>query len=56
MTIYRLERAGNFPRRRRLGVNSVAWLEGDVSQWVDSRPLAWAQPERIEKLRARRNA
>ena len=56
MTIYRLERAGNFPQRRRLGMNSVAWLEGDVSQWVDSRPLACAQPERIEKLPARRNA
>jgi len=56
MTIYRLERAGNFPQRRRLGMNSVAWLEGDVSQWVDSRPLACAQPERLEKLPARRNA
>src|SRR5882762_6130280 len=56
MTIYRLERTGNFPQRRRLGMNSVAWLEGDVSQWVDSRPLACAQPERFEKLRARRNA
>src|SRR2546430_1500314 len=43
MTIYRLERTGNFPQRRRLGMNSVAWLEGDVSQWVDSRPLACAQ-------------
>jgi len=27
MTIYRLELAGKFPKRRRLSENSVAWLE-----------------------------
>jgi len=40
MTIYRLELAGKFPKRRRLSENSVAWLEADISQWVDSRPIA----------------
>jgi prophage regulatory protein len=45
MTIYRLERAGNFPRRRRLGVHSVAWLESDVSHWVETRPAALQKPE-----------
>jgi prophage regulatory protein len=39
MTIYRLEQAGNFPRRKRLSANTVAWSETDISQWVDSRPL-----------------
>lgn len=39
MTIYRLEQAGKFPRRRQLGANSVAWSEADISQWADSRPL-----------------
>jgi prophage regulatory protein len=38
MTIWRLEKAGKFPPRRRLGVNSVAWLEGDVDAWISSRP------------------
>ena len=39
MTIYRMERVGNFPRRRQLGAHSVAWLEGDVNIWVESRPM-----------------
>jgi prophage regulatory protein len=38
MTIYRLERAGEFPARRRLGRNSVAWLDNDIATWIDSRP------------------
>lgn len=40
MTIYRLELAGQFPRRRRLSENSVAWLESDITAWADSRPIA----------------
>ncbi len=45
MTLYRLERAGNFPRRRRLGVQSVAWLESDLSHWVETRPAVLQEPE-----------
>ncbi len=40
MTIYRLELAGRFPKRRRLSENSVAWLESDIAAWADSRPVA----------------
>jgi prophage regulatory protein len=40
MTIWRLERAGEFPRRRQLGARSVAWLQSDVEQWIESRPVA----------------
>lgn len=40
MTIYRLEIAGQFPRRRRLSGNSVAWLESDVETWAKARPVA----------------
>ena len=40
MTIYRLELAGRFPKRRQLSKNSVAWLESDVEAWADSRPVA----------------
>jgi len=39
MTIYRLELAGKFPKRRQLSENSVAWLEADISAWIDSRPV-----------------
>ena len=37
MTIYRLELAGKFPKRRQLGENSVAWLESDITAWAESR-------------------
>ena len=39
-TIYRLERSACFPRRRRLGLNSVAWVESEVDEWMARRPLA----------------
>lgn len=38
MTIYRLERSGKFPCRRRLSQNSVAWLEADIQAWLIERP------------------
>jgi prophage regulatory protein len=40
MTIYRLELAGKFPKRRQLSENSVAWLEADIAAWAESRPVA----------------
>lgn len=40
MTIYRLELAGEFPKRRQLSKNSVAWLDTDIAQWADSRPVS----------------
>jgi prophage regulatory protein len=42
-TIYRYERAGNFPARRRLGPNVVAWLDSEIDNWIKSR-RAVAQP------------
>ena len=40
MTIYRLELAGKFPKRRQLSENSVAWLESDLAAWAESRPVS----------------
>jgi prophage regulatory protein len=40
MTIYRLEIAGEFPKRRQLSKNSVAWLDTDIEQWAQSRPVS----------------
>lgn len=40
MTIYRLEIAGEFPKRRQLGKNSVAWLDTDIAEWAESRPVS----------------
>ena len=35
--IMRLEKMGRFPRRIRLGANRVAWLEVDVTRWIEAR-------------------
>lgn len=35
-TIYTRMREGTFPRQVRLGPNSVAWLQSDISEWMTS--------------------
>ena len=35
--IWRLEKAGKFPKRIRIGENRVAWLESEVNGWVDDK-------------------
>lgn len=32
-TIWRLERAGRFPKRVQLGGNSVGWIDSEVDEW-----------------------
>jgi len=51
MTIYRLERAGEFPARRRLGRNSVAWLDNDITDWIGSRPTVIRLSRRLDRVR-----
>ena len=34
VSIYRLEKAGKFPKRLRLGANSVAWIESEIDEWI----------------------
>jgi len=36
-TIWKLEKAGNFPKRRLITTNRVAWLESSVHSWIESR-------------------
>ncbi len=51
-TLWRFERRGTFPRRIRLGANSVGWLEDEVRDWVNSRPrgLAGERSQTSENL------
>lgn len=35
--IWRLERAGKFPRRARLGANRVVWVEAEIDDWLSSK-------------------
>ena len=37
MTVWRWERAGVFPRRVRIGSNTVAWPESEVTAWCEAR-------------------
>lgn len=44
-TRWELERHGQFPPRRRLGVNSVGWLESELREWMHGRERrAMGQP------------
>lgn len=38
--IYRLERQGKFPRRRRIGPNRIGFLLSEIEKWMGDRPLA----------------
>ena len=38
--IARLEAAGQFPSRVRLGARRVAWFEDEIEEWIASRPRA----------------
>jgi len=35
--IHRLEAAGRFPRRRRIGQRAVAWDSAEVEAWIATR-------------------
>jgi len=37
ITLWRMEREGQFPKRRRLGLGAVGWLEHEIDDWIESR-------------------
>ena len=39
-TVYRMEKAGRFPKRLRLGGNSCGWLQSEVDGWISERAAA----------------
>ena len=38
--IWRLERAGKFPRSIRISPGAVAWKESDIEAWIAERAAA----------------
>lgn len=36
-SIWRMERAGLFPRRIKLGGNSVGWLSNEIADWLEKK-------------------
>ena len=35
--LYRLEDLGEFPKRKRIGANRVAWVRAEIEQWLADR-------------------
>ena len=35
--IYRMEKAGKFPARVKVGANRVAWVQSEVLRWLELR-------------------
>ena len=40
VTIWRMEKSGQFPKRRQLSPGRVAWLASEVDAWIESREAA----------------
>lgn len=39
-TIWREEKANRFPRRRKIGLNRVAWLKSEIEEWISEKVAA----------------
>ena len=35
--LYRLEDQGEFPKRKRIGANRVAWVRAEIERWLAER-------------------
>ncbi|MEM7481068.1 MAG: AlpA family phage regulatory protein [Acidobacteriota bacterium] len=44
-TLWRWERAGLVPARRRIGPNIVGWLAEEIDEFIESRPALGAPRE-----------
>lgn len=40
VTRWRLEKCGEFPGRRQISPNRVAYLESEILEWMESRPVS----------------
>lgn len=38
--ILELEKEGLFPVRRQISKRATGWMESDVSEWIENRPVA----------------
>ncbi|MCU7833680.1 MAG: AlpA family phage regulatory protein [gamma proteobacterium symbiont of Taylorina sp.] len=39
-TIWRLEKKGDFPKRRKITARLVGWLKTEVDAWIENREVA----------------
>ena len=54
MTIARMEKAGTFPQRIRIGNGSVGWLKHEVEEWLAQRMAVRVEDERVTTSEDRR--
>jgi len=38
-TVFRYEKAGNFPQRRKLSERAVRWVKEEVEEWIASQQV-----------------
>jgi prophage regulatory protein len=38
VTLWRMEKSGDFPHRIKLGTRRIGWREDDVNSWIESLP------------------
>lgn len=38
VTIWRMERDNEFPKRKRISPGCVGWLSSEIEEWIGSRP------------------
>ena len=50
-TQWRMEKAGQFPARIKLGKGSVGWHLGEVEEWLKGRERVLGQPALRDRLR-----
>ncbi|MQA89771.1 MAG: AlpA family phage regulatory protein [Gemmatimonas sp.] len=50
-TVYDRESRGEFPVRRQLGGGLVGWLESEIDEWLQSRPVG-IEARAAERTRA----
>jgi prophage regulatory protein len=47
-TIWRMEKRGDLPHKRKIGQRIVGWLKSDIDEWLNSRPIISDNNQLIE--------
>ena len=50
--IYKRMQEGEFPRPVRIGPTAVRWRTGDIAAWVESRPVAKGEFDRLSAVQS----
>lgn len=45
ITLWRWEKQGRFPRRRKIGLRTVAWVEAEIDEWCAAKAATVEQTE-----------